>query len=293
MERQSTKLRKLMQQGVVVAPGSWDALSAKMVENAGFQAVYMSGMGVSMSLIGRPDLGYINQTEMLQSARHITDIVNIPVISDIDDGFGNPLDVQRTIILCQKMGLAGAHMEDMERPKRCAHIGGARLAPAELMVNKIKAAIEAKYDPDFVLIARTDNYEGVDELIRRAKLYAAAGADLIMPIALHTKEDYERAAREIPIPMLDGPAGGMSSPQLSVADCKRLNFKIQTFGLEGFAQAYQGQLNFLKRLNAAYKKAENTVPLDDTFTILHEYENVLGLKHDEAAQTKYFPPRES
>jgi methylisocitrate lyase len=285
--KSSSKLRELIKKGVVLAPGAWDALSAKIVEKMGFQAIYMTGAGVSGSLIGKTDLGYVNQTEMLEAARHIRDVVNIPLIADIDDGFGNPLNVQRTIKLSQRIGIAAVQMEDMEMPKRCSHIGGARLGPAEVMVNKIKAAVEVKEDPDFMIIARTDNYEGVDEVIRRAKLYAEAGADMILPVALPSVEEIERAAREIPVPLMDGQIGGSKSPQLSMANYEQLNIKLAIFPLEGYALAYMAHKNFLSRLKELAK--EEVLSLGPTFTQLHELEVVLDLEYDEQTQVKYFP----
>ena len=177
--KSTTRLRKLMDQGPVIVPGSWDALSARMVEKLGYEAVYMSGWGVSTSSLGRADLTYITQTEMLGAAQRIIEVVDIPLVADIDDGFGHVLHVQRTIERCQKIGVAAVQLEDMAAPKKCVNVGGARLVPAEEMVKKIEASLAVRTDSDFIIIARTDNHDGTEELFRRAKLYAEAGADVV------------------------------------------------------------------------------------------------------------------
>jgi len=291
--RHTAVFRQLLKKGTVVGPGCWDVLSARMIEEQGFDAAYMSGMAVSATLIGKPDLAYINQTEMLEVARHITDAISIPLIADIDDGFGNPLNVQRTIALCEKAGVAAVQMEDMAAPKRCANLGGASLGPAEAMINKIKAAVEMRTDPDFVIIARSDNYEGVDELIRRAKLYADAGADMILPVALPGKDDYARLAKAVSVPLMEGQVGGAAkSPRFSLEECKLFNIKLLTFPLDGYSSAYKAQQDFLKDLKNQFKNRNNVPPLGpDTYERLHAYEYILGLKLDEDVQAKYFPKR--
>jgi 2-methylisocitrate lyase-like PEP mutase family enzyme len=147
-----------------------------MAERLGFEAVYIPGSTISVTYVGKPDYAYITQTEMLEIAERIARVVSVPLCVDIDDGFGYPLNVQRTIEICQKIGVAAVQMEDMIPPKRCANVGGGRLGSAEAMAAKIRAAKDAKEDPDFIVIARTDNYEGIEE--RRYRRTNTSGEDL-------------------------------------------------------------------------------------------------------------------
>ena len=287
--RTTTRLRQLMRRGTVIVPGVWDCLSAKMAEQLGFRAVYMPGSAASLTYIGKPDFAYITQTEMLERAEHIVHSVSIPLIGDIDDGFGNPLNVQRTIEICQKKGIAGVHMEDMIQPKRCVHVGGGKLGSAETMINRIKAAVDAKEDPDFLLIARTDNYEGVDELIRRGKLYAEAGADMLYANGLSTKEDFARVAREVPIPLMDTPLGGTESPILSLAESEALNIKLSIYSLDPFAEAFNTLRDFLKQLRTLQSNKNKVLPLKLGIPAVSDFFNICGLEKDEQAADKYLP----
>lgn len=286
----STKLRELMKKAPVLVAGSWDALSAKMVEKMGFDAAYMTGGGVSLSCIGKPDLAYVTQTEMLEVARRITSVIRIPLIADIDDGFGNPWNVQRTMQICQSIGVAAVQIEDMAPPKRCAAAGGGKLGPAEAMENKIKAALEVKEDPDFIIIARTDNYDGPDELIRRAKLYEEAGADVIYPVALTERKDYEQLSKAVSIPLMDTPAGDRPSPNFKFNEVQDLNIRLYSFTLEGFTQAYKTQHDFLKKLIELKNDNTKELPLlCPTMSLIHEFECICELENDEQIQKKYLP----
>ena len=283
------KLRSLMSKGSVLVPGSWDALSARMVEKMGFEAVYMTGWGVSLSSLGRADLTYITQTEMLEAARHITTVVNIPLIADIDDGFGHILNVQRTIELCQKYGVAAVQLEDMAAPKRCVNVGGGRLIPAEEMVKKIKAALAVRYDSDFVIIARTDNHEGIDELIRRAKLYAEAGADLVYPLGLTTKADLERVSKAISVPLMIEQIGAGKTPLMSRAEAEALNVRIFAYTLESVVSAYWASKSLLERLKPLQKNKTKVLELGPTFKQLLELEHFVDIEKEEENQLKFFP----
>ncbi len=245
------RFRGLLSQGPVVMPGCWDALSARLAERAGFGAVCITGGGVSQTLIGHADLGYITQTEMLDTARRIAEAVSIPVIADIDDGFGNVMNVRRTIETAQRIGLAGVHIEDVAPPKRCPELGGSSLVPAELMVDKLSVAGEYRHDPDFLIIARTDNYEGMAKLIARAKAYEAAGADMIMPIGIGSIEDLKLLSTQISIPIWYGQIGGGSSPVVTLGMAQSLGIGVMAFTLEGFTSAYQAHTDYLDRLSEA------------------------------------------
>src|SRR5688500_7540210 len=207
-EKATTALRRLLKQGkTLVKPGAHDALSARIIEQAGFPCCGVTGYGVSVSLLGKPDVGLTTMTEIVMVARYIAAAVKIPVIADADTGFGNAINVLRTVEEFIGAGVAAIHVEDQVAPKRCGHVAGKQVIPLEEMVGKIRAAdhVRRELDPDFVLIARCDARGiaggSVDELIRRANAYLDAGADMIFPEALISEAEVERCAREIRGPL--------------------------------------------------------------------------------------------
>ena len=191
------RLRELLSSGQLVpAAGVYDSMSARLVEAAGFPAVYMSGFGVTASLLGRPDIGLLGMSEMAQASRRIVAAVDVPVIADADTGYGNAINVIRTVQEYEAAGVAAMHIEDQVTPKRCGHMTGKQVVPAEVMIDKVRAALAARQDPDLVLIARTDAaaVEGIDAAIDRALRYREAGADMLFLDALSSQEDIEKAA---------------------------------------------------------------------------------------------------
>ena len=174
----AARLRALLESGrTILAPGAFDPLAARLVEDVGFPAVYMTGFGTSAALIGRPDVGLLTMTEMAGNAGRIAACVDIPVIADADTGYGNPLNVIRTVGAYEAAGVAGIHIEDQVAPKKCGHMEGKLVIPAAEMAEKIRAAVEARAQPEFVIIARTDAraVEGLDRAIERARRYREAG----------------------------------------------------------------------------------------------------------------------
>ncbi len=185
MKRATTRLRELIARGpTLYAPGCYNAMSAKVLEQAGFDAIYMTGYGTSLSLTGLPDVGLATMSEMVANARYIASAVGIPLLADADTGFGNAINVIRTVREYIGAGVAGIHMEDQLSPKRCGHVAGRLVIPVEEAVGKIRAAVDARngLDPDFVIVARTDargaSGGSLDDAIGRVNAYLAAGADL-------------------------------------------------------------------------------------------------------------------
>ncbi len=287
-EATARRLREYLADGTVLMPGCWDALSAKLAQNAGFGAVCITGGGVSQTHIGRADLGYITQTEMLGAAASIVDAVSIPVIADIDDGFGNLLNVQRTMELAERIGLAGAHIEDVAAPKRCPELGGSTLVPLGDMVRKIEAAIVTRRNPDFVLIARTDNYEGIASMITRAKAYEQAGADMIMPIGVETKNDLKRLADSVSVPLWYGQIGGGSSPIICYEEASDYSIGVLAYTLEGFTSAYAAHNEYLLRLAKAQTYPNENMVLGSSFDLIKQFESVCGVEKDELFQKEFF-----
>src|SRR3954453_8196743 len=194
-------LRTLLERGEpVLAPGAYDGLSARLVERAGFPAVYMTGFGASASLLGRPDVGLLSFAGMAGHARRLVQAVGVPVIADADDGYGNPLNVMRTVREYAAAGVAALHVEDQVAPKRCGHMDGKDVIDAAEMVEKVRAAVEARGDGERLIIARTDAraVEGFDAALERARRYREAGADALFVEAPDTEQEIETVAGAFP-----------------------------------------------------------------------------------------------
>jgi 2,3-dimethylmalate lyase len=225
------RLRELLSRPEpLLAPGAYDALSARLVEQAGFDVVYMTGFGTTASLIGRPDVGLLTGTEMVDNARRIAAAVEVPVIADADTGYGNALNVVRTVQLYEQAGIAGLQLEDQVMPKKCGHMSGKAVIETGEMVGKIRAAVEARYDPDLVVIARTDAVavHGVDEALSRARTYADAGADLLFVEAPTSEEDIVRVAAGLRgvAPLVFNWAEGGRTPPLPLDRIAELGFAL-------------------------------------------------------------------
>jgi carboxyvinyl-carboxyphosphonate phosphorylmutase len=225
-------LRQLLRQpGIIVAPGAYDCLTAKLIEREGFSAVYMTGAGTAGTRLGRPDLGFATLSDMVSNAAAMTATVSIPLIADADTGYGGALNVYRTVREYERAGVAAVHLEDQVFPKRCGHLDGKQVVPCEEMVSKLRAAVEARTDEDFVIIARTDALAvtGLDDTLRRCQAYAAAGADVLFVEALRTREEIAHVLREVSVPLLYNFVEHGKSPLLSVAELQRLGFKLVIF----------------------------------------------------------------
>jgi carboxyvinyl-carboxyphosphonate phosphorylmutase len=236
----------------LVAPGAYDALSARLVEQAGFDAVYMTGFGTTAALLGRPDVGLLSGAEMVDNARRLVAAVDRPVIADADTGYGNAINVLRTVAAYEQAGVAGIHLEDQVMPKKCGHLSGKEVIPAEEMAGKIAAAAAARRDPDFVLIARTDAaaVHGLDEAIARARRYADAGADLLFVEAPTSEADIARVAGELRgvAPLAFNWAEGGRTPPL--ARIRELGFALVLFPIGTLLAATAGMRALLARLRA-------------------------------------------
>jgi 2,3-dimethylmalate lyase len=180
-DRNARLAARLAEPRILVAPGCYDCLTARIIETSGFEAAYVSGAGVSLSALGAPDVGLVSFAEVLDRVRRIADVTTIPLIVDIDTGFGGPLNVVRSIREFEKAGVSAVQMEDQEAPKKCGHELGRRVVGTDEMIARVKAAVDARLDPNFKIIARTDarTSEGLDAAIARAVAYAEAGADLV------------------------------------------------------------------------------------------------------------------
>jgi carboxyvinyl-carboxyphosphonate phosphorylmutase len=236
--------------GIIVAPGAYDGFSARLIEAAGFPAVYMTGAGTAASHLGQPDLGLTTLTEMASHAGHLAGCIALPLIADADTGYGNALNVVRTVREYERAGVAGLHLEDQVAPKKCGHIAGKQVIPAREFADKIRAAVEYRTDPDFVVIARTDAraVTGLDDAIERGNLYRDAGADVIFVEAPQSEEEIDRVAREVKAPLLANMVPGGRTPALTAAALERLGFKIVIFPAACMAPAVAAIERSLARL---------------------------------------------
>lgn len=213
----------------LTAPGCYDALGARLIEEAGFDVVYMTGFGTSASLLGRPDVGLTNQGEMLDNLRRIVQATSLPVIADADTGYGNAMNVIRTVQLWEQAGAAGFHLEDQVTPKKCGHMNNKQVIPAEEAIGKIRAAVAARSNPNTVIIARTDAraVDGLEAAIDRAKGFADAGADVLFVEALEGEAEIETVCEKLRgYPLLFNWAEGGKTPPLTYDRIERLGFKL-------------------------------------------------------------------
>jgi methylisocitrate lyase len=248
------RLRELIEDDrILLAPGAYDAISARLIEANGFDAVYVTGAGTVNARLGIPDNSLGTMTELLETARCIVDAVSIPVFCDIDTGFGNAVNVVRTVRLYERAGVAGVHLEDQVMPKRCGHLEGKEIVPVSEMVGKLQAAVEARTDPDFVIIARTDAaaVEGVDAAIERARAYAAAGADLIFTEALTTEEEFARfSAADVGAPLLANMTEFGKTPYLTAERFEQLGYQVVIYPMAAFRTMLKGIDDTLKEIRA-------------------------------------------
>ena len=258
--RATTRLRQLLRSTPLVVPGCYDAMSARVLEQAGFPAVYMTGYGTSLALLGMPDAGLATMTEMHLNARYIANAVDVPVIADADNGYGNAINVMRTVREYIHTGVAGVHIEDQVIPKRCGHVAGRRVIPLAEAVGKYRAAdaVRRDLDPDFVLIARTDargaHGGSLDVAIERANAYLEAGADLAFVEGPTSEDEVRRVCGEVRGPIFYNQTG--VSPRLSLDQMKQLGIAVTILPGAMLRAALQALHDFAAALKAEGPLAE-------------------------------------
>ena len=250
MKGKAARLRELIAKGAVAMPGVPNAAMGRQVERAGFDAVYISGAGMANATAGVPDIGLLTSTEVAQLAGYVANAVTIPAIVDADTGFGGEENVARTIRQLEQVGLAGCHIEDQEFPKRCGHLAGKEVVDVDEMVGKIKAAVRARRDQDFLIIARTDAraVEDFDSAVKRAQRYVEAGADGIFPEALQSNEEFKSFAREIKATLLANMTEFGKSPLLSFQELSDLGYRMVIFPMSAFRVSMKASDEFLRDL---------------------------------------------
>ena len=272
------RLRELLAgDRLVMAPGAADALTARLVERAGFPAVYMTGFGATASRIGCPDIGILTQTEMATHARDMVRAVRIPVIADADTGYGGPANIERTVLEYQQAGVAAIHLEDQASPKRCGQMAGVRLIPADEMVRRLRCALEMRVEDDLVVIGRTDSLpaKGLEEAIRRAEAYRNAGVDVVFVDAVKRIAEAEAIAKAIGGPLMISIVEGNETTQLTADDLKRMGFSLAVYALSALLSAARAVQEVLAEL-----RQKGTAPgrLDRMMTY-SQFSQVVDLDH--------------
>ncbi|HXV46676.1 MAG TPA: isocitrate lyase/PEP mutase family protein [Nitrososphaera sp.] len=235
---------------VIVLPGVFDALSARIAEQVGFYAMFQTGYGSSAALLGMPDFGFLNAGETVDNARRIIRAVRVPVLVDADTGYGNPLNVWRTVQDLESSGAAGIFLEDQVWPKRCGHMVGKDVIPREEYLPKLKAAIQARRSKDFIIVARTDARApiGLDEAIERGKAYKKAGADVIFVEAPRSIEELKKVADEIDAPLVANMIEDGVTPTLPAQELLKLGYRIAVFPLSALYSATYAMREVLTEL---------------------------------------------
>ena len=283
------KLRELLNgPELILAPGAFDALSARLVEEAGFPAVYMTGFGASASVLGQPDVGLLTMTEMVDHARRMADAVRgTPVIADADTGYGNPINVIRTVQEYERSGVAAIQFEDQVAPKKCGHMLGKEVVPIQDMVAKIKAAVDARRSSDFVIIARTDAraVEGLDSALERGQQYRDAGADVLFIEAPETVDEIRTIAKTFTdTPLLFNWAEGGKTPPITHQELLDLgSYKLVIFPIGTLLVATQAMRGLLK----AIKESGSPIEVMDKLVPFQEFLNFIGLPGIRSLEAKY------
>ena len=282
----TSKLRQLIEQpGIIVAPGAYDCLTAKIIQQSGFPAVYMTGAGTSVARYGFPDLALASMTEMISNAADITASVSVPVIADADTGYGGLLNVGRTVRKYEQSGVAAIHIEDQEFPKRCGHLDDKRVISTEDMIPKIKEAVESRTDQDFLIIVRTDALAvtGWEDTMDRCHRYIDAGADVLFVEALRSAEDAQRAVESLPVPLLYNFVETGKSPLLSASDLENIGFKIVIFPASNLLLVTAT----IQKLMAELKEKGTTIGMMEQMVSLQECFELMGLSEMLAVDAKH------
>jgi methylisocitrate lyase len=282
------RLKDALASGPVQLPGVFNAIVARIAERLGFRAVYLSGAALSASY-ALPDVGLITLSELVSAAKAITQATRLPLVCDADTGFGEVLNVERSVKELESSGAAGIHLEDQEMPKRCGHLSGKTLVEPEVMIAKIRAAVAARRDPDFYLIARTDarGVSGFDDAVRRANLYRAAGADAIFPEALETPEEFIDFAKRVPGPFLANMTEFGKSPLMDVNTLAVFGYRMVLYPVTTLRVALKAAETVLSEIKTS---GTQKASLDKMLTRAQLYD-LIGYTGYEERDKRYFGER--
>ena len=271
------KLREMLNEpGIIRAPGAFDAWSARLIQMAGFPAVYMTGYGTAASLLGAPDIGLISMTEMATHAKNMASAIQVPLIADADTGFGGVLNVIRTVEEYERGGIAAIQIEDQVLPKRCGHMEGKELVTKKEMVSKVRAAVHARRSEDFIVIARTDAraVNGFEDAVERALAYCEAGADVIFFEAPQSVEEMKKVASSINKPLLANMVEAGKTPFLTSAELEKTGFKIVIYPASTLYAATKSVIELLQCLN----KTDSTMNYLDKMVTFKDFFDMIGVE---------------
>ena len=288
--RASTTLRNMLEgPEIVVLPGAYDALSARIAEQAGTKTIFTTGFGFAAAALGVPDYGLMTMSEIMERTRHVVRAVTVPVVADMDTGYGNELNVIRTIEECVGAGVAGVILEDQQWPKKCGHFEGKRVIPAEEHVSKLKAAVHARGGDDLVIIARTDSRAplGLDEAVRRGNMYRDAGADVVFVEAPQSMEELTHIVANIPnVPLFANMIEGGKTPLLTSPELQELGFKMVVYPLSGLFSAARAMMDTFKAL----VDTKTTASRQASMVSFADFEKVVGVPHFKEVERKFANP---
>lgn len=284
------KIRELLQtKKMIVAPGAHDSMTAKIIGQLGFDAVYMTGYGQSASYLGQPDVGLMTLTEMTMRASNIVDVAGVPVIADADTGFGNAVNVMRTVREYEKAGVAVIQLEDQVMPKKCGHMVGRQLVSQEEMVGKIKAAVDARNNPDFMIMARTDarTTQGIEAAIERAMAYKEAGADIIFIESPESEAEMRLINEQIPGYTLANMVEGGRTPLLINKELEDLGYNLTIYPTASIYMAAKSMVTLWETL----KNEGTTKSMIDQMVTFSEFNDIIGLNKIREIERNYTTDR--
>ncbi|MFB3818090.1 MAG: oxaloacetate decarboxylase [Candidatus Methylomirabilales bacterium] len=292
--RRTEQLRRLLKDAVaekkiIALPGCHDVLTARIAEKVGFPAVYMTGYGTSASMLGQPDVGLLTLSEMAMRAGHMASAVSVPVLADGDTGYGNAVNVIRTVREYEKAGVAGIQLEDQVLPKKCGHMLGREIVPTDEMVGKIRAAVDARSDPDFVIMARTDarTKYGIEEALARAQAYEEAGADILFVESPESEEEMRRITGSFKVPVLANMIEHGRTPFKSVGELQALGYHLALYCVSSTFIAAKA----VQDLMQALMETGTTKALWSRMMTFEAFNTFVGLPEIRQLENKYIPRR--
>jgi methylisocitrate lyase len=285
MEKPKVVRDALARQGQLIMPGVYDALSAKIAARAGFEVIFITGYSLSATLLGEPDFGVLTQTEVVEAARRICSVVDTPVIVDADTGYGNAINVIRTVEDLLRAGAAGMFLEDQVWPKRCGHMKGKQVIPLDEQLKKLRAAVEAKAEQDFFIVARTDSRQalGLDEAIKRGIAFKEAGADAVFIEAPESKDEMAEISRHVPGPLVANMLERGVTPLMGPKELKELGFELIVWPLAPLYSVAQS----LTDVYSTLRRDGSTLAILDRLMPFNEFNDIVGLDEKYALDAKY------
>ncbi len=288
----TTRLRaRLAQPNILIAPGAADALTARLIQESGFDAVYATGAGIANAQFALPDIGLLTMTEMVDQVRRIVDAVEVPVIADADTGYGNPLNVQRTVREYERAGVAAIQLEDQVSPKKCGHFAGKEVISEQEMTQKLRAAVAARVDPDLVLIARTDSLAtaGYDAAVARARAFAACGADVVFIEAPTDREQIATLPRAVGTPLVFNMTEGAKTPMFSARELQEFGYRIVIYPNTALRVA----MHAVQEALAVLRSEESTASLLPRMASWQERQRIVRLNDYEKLDQEFVHPERS